>query len=1178
MPAHVQVILGPAISGKTTRLLGRFRRALAELPPLSTVWLAPTQRAAYELRGRLLTPELDACFSPGVMTFDQFAGAVVNSATSVVRPMTAAMKRHLIRRLVEAAHADGRLTYFGPIAHTPGLVDLLGHWIAELKRLEIWPDEFREACRARGMTPKDRELAELYEQYQLALTEHELFDAEGRFWSARALLREGQTRPFDRLRLVVVDGFADFTRTQHEILEILAERVEELFITLPLELDSPRPELFAKPQRTLEILNQRHPSLVVETTCRAVHGRTGTGVPPVEHRRDAGATGAIGLACEDSPQGWPALAHLQRELFKSPREVRAADDARGMKVLAAPRLAGEIELVGQRIKELLTRGGPESGGLPVRPGDVAVIFRSMTEVAPLVREVFSRLGLPFALETGQTLNDSPAMAALVALLRLELDDWPFRQLLAVLGNNYFQPAWEEWSPRVAMAAEQTIRELQLPSGRKALLARAEWLASPPDDEHERAIARDPERQVWIERRRAAAELALPALRRLARTYDRLPHSASAGKWVEALTELAEETGFLRAIDGGRQEDSRAQDRVAWERLCTALAAGDELSVQLGQPPPLLELRELVELLLDMLRFEQLPGDYDAPGRVRVLSAAGARNLSIPYLFFAGLSEKAMPAPDREDRLYSDAEYERLHEKGLPVVLRAHRHQDEMLLFYDVVTRATRYLHFSYPALDEKAQPLLASPFLAEVERAMGERLERQFAHDLSPIPQTTEPQSPMDVRLLAVAEALEGDCGLLAGLIGRPHAPHEEDRAAGGLSMRTAEPPAASRADRSSRSEMPGLADNLLAGLRITAERAQRQGFGPFEGILPGKAIVAKMADRFGPDHLWSASELEQYARCPFHFYLQRVLRLEPPKDIGLEPDYRSRGWRLHASMAALHRKINAQQERHSSPCCLEEPVYRPQFEEVLSTLLALDRDDGSLERALREIDHRLLTTWLTEYHRQHAAYDANWAEFDTPLLPAYFEVSFGMPLNLADGETDQISREEPLSFVQDGETIKLAGRIDRIDLGQLGRQPVFNVVDYKSGRAWSANKANQFDGTLLQLEVYAIAAEEVLLKDHRAVPLEGGYWFIQETGYRRWLRLYDRAEGLLQPSEDWQARRQQVIEKIFELARGIRAGQFPVYSLDADCTGRCDFSTVCRINHIRSLEKQWPAPPAEMA
>ena len=57
-----------------------------------------------------------------------------------------------------ALHADGRATHFAPIVASGGLLDLVSDFIGELKRLEIWPEHFRDACLRRGIAPKDEEL------------------------------------------------------------------------------------------------------------------------------------------------------------------------------------------------------------------------------------------------------------------------------------------------------------------------------------------------------------------------------------------------------------------------------------------------------------------------------------------------------------------------------------------------------------------------------------------------------------------------------------------------------------------------------------------------------------------------------------------------------------------------------------------------------------------------------------------------------------------------------------------------------------------------------------------------------------------------------------------------------------------------------------------------------------
>ena len=379
-----------------------------------------TWRAAAEVRRRLLGGVLQGCFSPAVMTFDQFAETILHLVPEPIRPLGRSMKRHLIRQLIEQHRAAGDLDYFAPIAATGGLVDLVCDLIGELKRLEIWPEQFAAACAARGMSQKDRELLDLYRAYQQRLQEHHLYDAEGRFWSARDWLKKTWLPPesgcpWPKLRLVVADGFTDFTRTQHEILEILDQGVEEVLVSLPLEPrdgDSPSPlraDLFSKPLATLAELGRRHSGMKIEELPRP------------------------------KAPAWPAMAHLEQRLFDNPRHAQPAADTTGLEVLAAARPLGEIELIAGRIKRLLVEGDLSDGGRAVRPGEIAVVFRTPQDAGGLVGEVFRDFGIPAAFEAGRPLGREPAAAALLALLRLDAEDWPLRALLAVLGQQLFLP-------------------------------------------------------------------------------------------------------------------------------------------------------------------------------------------------------------------------------------------------------------------------------------------------------------------------------------------------------------------------------------------------------------------------------------------------------------------------------------------------------------------------------------------------------------------------------------------------------------------------------------------------------------------------------------------------------------------------------------------------------------------
>src|SRR5262249_41188786 len=157
--------------------------------------------------------------------------------------------------------------------------------------------------------------------------------------------------------------------------------------------------------------------------------------------------------------------------------------------------------------------------------------------------------------------------------------------------------------------------------------------------------------------------------------------AAMSTWAAAIKSLA------------RDSNNRAQLEESSEISSDPflMQAVHRLSGWLGDAGTQLSRREMFEYLSDVLRSESGPAKRDESGCVRVLSAENARNLSVPYVFVAGLAEKAFPLAGRDDCLLSEADVRRLAEQGLPLVSVADRGAYEMLLFYEIVTRATRRL-------------------------------------------------------------------------------------------------------------------------------------------------------------------------------------------------------------------------------------------------------------------------------------------------------------------------------------------------------------------------------------------------------------------------------------------------------------------------------------------------------
>lgn len=1092
MASQTHILLGPAGSGRTAALLERYRQALGENRPGSTLWLAPSYRAAAEVRGALLDRRLRACFSPGVMTFDQFADSVLRFAETPIRPVSGLMKRQLLRSIVERGLRTGEVKHFARIGTAGGFLDLLEQLITELKRLEIWPERFLDFCHTRGMTPKDRELAWIYNQYQHLLHEHSLYDAEGRFWSARACLREGQERPYERLALVIADGFTDFTTTQHEILAILAERVAELHISLPV--DDERPDVFRKTIATAERLESN--------------------LPQARLRRF---------------ERWRAggdLAHLESQLFKRPGTQDVAPSAGQVEVIHAASELRELEWVAGKIKDLLTAG-------QATPAEIIVVLRNVSSARELVREVFGRFGLPLAIEGGRRLMRSHALAALVNLLRLVQEDWPYQRVLSALNNGYYRPPGGSGDSRDDVAAAQrVVHGLQIASGRQELLRAVERAATrepgaePTEDETEQA-----RRRKIVDARRAR-----PLLAELDQRLAALSARAMPANWAGDLESFARATGLLGVIDEQKRAHGDGFERACWDALVEGLRQQHRLTAALDEAPPVWDLVQLLEWIADVVEREQIAEQGDEAGRVRVLSAATARGLRVSHLFLAGLSESSFPQP-QPGGLYSPADHDRLRTAGLSLASGADNNDDEMLLFYEVVTRATQKLYVSYAALDERAQPLLPSPYLVEVEQLfVPGTIATTNIIDPRPVPGTSlDLASPAGFRVAAVHSALESDLESLSALL-----KHGDAR----------------------------LVRELTAGLAVN-ELRRGGSFGPFEGLLLGDAARKLLARRYGPDRIWSASQLEQYATCPFQFLLDRVLRAQPLVDFALEIDFAKRGGWLHATLAGVHRRLNDEAGRPQGLPAEFSATLREYFAEALGAAVERESADTPMALALREIVCRVILRWSEQYHEQHRVYEQQHVEFDAGPLPAHFEVSFGLPLT---EKTPPPSTSAALELWAAGESIRVSGRIDRVDLGEHRGQAVFNVIDYKTGRAPKLNSAEPVDGTALQLDLYALAAQRLLFAES-AVAARAGYWGIRDKGFKASLAMCQSTERGVVPDASWEARCREVENKVVELVRGIRGGAFPVYSRDEECTSHCDYRTVCRVNQARALEKAWPTP-----
>lgn len=1115
---QLRIVTGCAGAGKTERLLEHYRAALvraqAERRPGTCLWLTPTRRIQQTISRQLLARCGSACFAPNVLTFDLFAEKILAAADQPASPISPVMKRLMLRRITSSLQEQGELQHFQPIAGTTGFLDVVSAFISELKREEIWPERFVAACEQRksAFARRDLELGLIYEQYQRHLAEQKWYDNEGRFWLARTALGDGVRGPFANVTCLVVDGFADFTQTQYEILGYLAGWIEEVSISLPVENPLSRNDLFAKPQAAVARIREHLPeatSFQIDRLRLDALDRTETPASSTTNLSAVAGSKSSGGECAES------IRVIADRLFCNPRFCSPASTAAGLEIVAATGQAGEWEAIARRIKGLLSNAGPRSrrgpAAPPARPQDIVIGLRSINDDGPRLREYLQSAGLPAWCEAEAPFTSSCIVKAVLSLLEFELRDWPFERLLAILDSNYFQPSWPELdSGQAARSVATALRRLRLHEGRELMLRSLARNAAemPPESTSRRESVSD------------LARRASPLLNRLSRSLDRLRRSHTLADWADVLAAVAADHGWIRPTVGSNDPLSvnESRDLDLLQRILRTAAEADE-KLSGTNAPRKMALPEFASELRDLLSHETLASPPEPGGCIRILSMEQIRNLDVPHLFMTGLTENSFPMSRADDCLLGESERQDFISRGIALRHRLSHHADEMLLFYSVVTRARRSLTISYPAVNTKGQPVFPSPYVTALTSLFQpDAIATSHEGNLDPVPSTDQALTLTDVRLAAVMEARSGHPELYRAALEFDPLRH------------------------------PSW--NTLAACDVAEHRFHQRGFTAFEGRVELTQNQSVLQQRFGPRHQFSATELEMYARCPFQFWMSYVLGIGPMESPEEGTDFAARGTMLHVVLAQLLAEGS-----------LTDPeALRIRFHELLRGQFDRAIPETDLQRALLRIEQLILEQWADAFAEQQVDYEQR---FDAVLkspssLPP--EISFGK-LPDSPGADDKV--HPAIQFGRDENSVQLRGRIDRVDIGSNDGRQGYVVVDYKTGQRPSASDEDVISGRTVQLPLYLLAIKRLGLVSPTAVPYQMGYWALHDTGFKT-ASPRSKFEAISPSKIEWL---EMLLDHLLpQLANEIRSGRFVVENDDLSCTGRCPYRTVCRVNQIRPL------------
>ncbi len=553
-------------------------------------------------------------------------------------------------------------------------------------------------------------------------------------------------------------------------------------------------------------------------------------------------------------------------------------------------------------------------------------------------------------------------------------------------------------------------------------------------------------------------------------------SKSLSAMTEAVRKLLQRFEWRTADGSGMAEDAASRLRI--ERLLTEL---EESAAFIDIDRPLMffgYLEELIRLCDYELPRPPLEGVTLAPA-----NNLGGREYRV--VFILGLLEKVFPRPPREEAFIRDWERELLNGPlgdSLSTKLNG-APEKERFLFYRAIAVARERLYLCYPLTNSEAKDSLPSFYLDEVERVVTPKRIRRDHASLIP--------APGEVFGVAAVER------------------------AAVFSLARGAAPTVARVYNDLAARKPGLFQDVW---RRSPER---------QAELSDARILEEFVNRTRP---WSCSELENYAGCPFRYFVEYVLGLTEIRD---EVDPLDTGKLLHDILNRLFVELRAE---HGDDLAVD----RLDFKETVSRAHALLEEFLSKQSRLAlmpQYEQETLAHDIQKILSRHLGHEIEQAQ--DGFTPTFFELGFGRTGRASDGDPE--STERPFVIEAETGSIEIAGRIDRVDTIRSGGDNRLgaHVIDYKSGS--QDNLAKYIDGTKLQPLIYAAAVEQLF----GLAP-----WGAEYRPLRAWRPSGFYGDELAPALEE---SRQIVIDLVGRISAGL-IGVEPL-----DCPRYCRLHGICR-------------------
>ncbi len=693
----VQFVIGRAGTGKT-RFCVDALSAASQADPLGPLllWVVPEQGNFMSEQRLVAGQSMAGSFRIRVVGFRRLCRFLAEELHLPLGPELSPIGRQLLlARAVQGCREN--LIAYRQVAHLPGFLATLDRTLKEMMQAGKSVQDLRAA--AEQMRPRAAQGSDYVGAGVLADKLHDLALLLESWDNVRPVNTvDGERLPgiienalADDNRLkninIYVDAFSSMSVMEIRLLALLANSVQNMFITLLADPASPvvtDPSAVPAPLGIFRRTERLYQRLMRQFQLTGV----AVNKPILLHTPHRFA-----------PAG--GLAHLESQLSTG-RQHRTppVPSHNSVMLLSCASPEEEVLCAGRKIR-LMAAGG-------MRYRQIGVIVSDLAMYEKLINTIFPSLNIPFFLDERQDLKFHPLMEFLQALMALVRNNFARADLLSLIKTSL---------TGITTSDAYNLENYLLAQGieRDTLKSDWTWEQLPTDSQYDHPTMLEAKILKSVNAARSKLYRALAPWIALHSAPQQLrPVAHYAQSLITLLESMQVGSVMEQWIDQSTAQGAVEQAQIhqqVWSQCGEMLYEMTQVPLEHAQTSS--EFFELLQTVLENLTLGLIPPAVD---QVLISSAQRSRHPELKAVLIMGALETLMPKATAEDGMINDADRQRL-EQVFGDALNADTSQDFIeAAFFDYVamTRPSEQLLISYPAADAQGRKTAPSVYIARL--------------------------------------------------------------------------------------------------------------------------------------------------------------------------------------------------------------------------------------------------------------------------------------------------------------------------------------------------------------------------------------------------------------------------------------------------------------------------------